>query len=107
MIKPSPLDAPNFITQAKENLGETLCGLMCIPPQSENPAPHFALLNLLAKQNNLQELSMGMSSDYALATTLNATYVRVGSAIFGERESISLASHISQNPPCFCFCKSI
>lgn len=58
---------------------------MCIPPQTENPAPHSALFNQLAKNNNLPELSMGMSSDYALATALNATYVRVGSAIFGER----------------------
>lgn len=90
----SPLDTPNFIKQAKEKLGETLCGLMCIPPQSENPAPHFALLNLLAKQNNLQELSVGMSSDYALATALNATYIRVGSAIFGERNSSHGSAHL-------------
>ncbi len=78
----APLDATAFIAQAKKELGEKLCGLMCIPPQDENPAPHFALLILLAQQNKLQELSMGMSEDYALAAALGATYVRVGSAIF-------------------------
>lgn len=60
-------------------------GLMCIPPVDENPGPHFALLDKLAKQHNLNELSMGMSGDFETAIELGATYVRVGSAIFGER----------------------
>lgn len=83
----SPLDAANFIAQAKKELGQKLCGLMCIPPADENPAPHFALLKLTAKQGGLSELSMGMSGDYALAAALGATYVRVGSAIFGVKKT--------------------
>ena len=61
-------------------------GLMCIPPADEEPAPHFALLRTIAERNGLRGLSMGMSGDYGLAAAMGASYVRVGSAIFGERE---------------------
>lgn len=77
--------AEDFITKAKQALNEKVCGLMCIPPADQNPAPHFGLLKLLAKAHGLPDLSMGMSGDYALAAAMGATYVRVGSAIFGER----------------------
>ena len=77
-----PLEAPAFIQKAKNALGKQLVGLMCIPPVNENPAPHFGLLRLLAKNEHLQQLSMGMSNDYPLAAAMGATYVRVGSAIF-------------------------
>jgi uncharacterized pyridoxal phosphate-containing UPF0001 family protein len=60
-------------------------GLMCIPPAGENPALHFALLQKLARENNLTELSMGMSGDFETAIKFGATHVRVGSAIFGAR----------------------
>lgn len=60
-------------------------GLMCIPPVDEEPSLHFALLAKLAKRNGLEGLSMGMSSDFERAVALGATYVRVGSAIFGDR----------------------
>ena len=59
---------------------------MCIPPLNEEPAMHFALLKKIADRNNLKELSMGMSGDYKEAIKFGATSVRVGSAIFGNRE---------------------
>jgi uncharacterized pyridoxal phosphate-containing UPF0001 family protein len=77
-----PLQAPEFIEKTKAVLGEKLLGLMCIPPVTENPATHFGLLKLLAQQQELKGLSMGMSNDYTLAAAMGATYVRVGSAIF-------------------------
>ncbi len=61
-------------------------GLMCIPPVEEEPALHFALLAKLAERHGLAELSMGMSADFERAVAQGATYVRVGSAIFGERD---------------------
>jgi uncharacterized pyridoxal phosphate-containing UPF0001 family protein len=62
-----------------------MAGLMCIPPQDEAPAPHFALTAMIARRNGLKLLSMGMSADFATAISLGATHVRVGSAIFGGR----------------------
>lgn len=62
-----------------------IAGLMCIPPVDEEPALHFALLTKIAERNGLKELSMGMSDDFETAIAQGATYVRVGSAIFGER----------------------
>jgi uncharacterized pyridoxal phosphate-containing UPF0001 family protein len=59
---------------------------MCIPPIDEAPAPHFALLAKLAGRLELRSLSMGMSSDFETAIAYGATYVRVGSAIFGSRD---------------------
>ena len=61
-------------------------GLMCIPPSGEEPSLHFALLAKLAKQHGFDGLSMGMSGDFERAIAQGATYVRVGSAIFGERD---------------------
>lgn len=61
-------------------------GLMCIPPADEEPSLHFALLAKLAKQHGFDGLSMGMSGDFERAIAQGATYVRVGSAIFGERD---------------------
>ena len=66
--------------------GLTIDGLMCIPPLDEIAAPHFALLAKIARRNGLASLSMGMSADFETAIALGATEVRVGSAIFGERE---------------------
>jgi len=60
-------------------------GLMCLPPADIEPAPFFALLAELAMRNNLTELSMGMSDDFATAIMLGATHVRVGTALFGKR----------------------
>ena len=62
-----------------------IAGLMCIPPANQAPAPHFAWLKRAADQHGLKDLSMGMSGDFEAAAELGATYVRVGSALFGER----------------------
>lgn len=61
-------------------------GLMCIPPANDDAAPHFALLVKLAREQGLENLSMGMSGDCELAVKFGATHVRVGSAIFGARD---------------------
>ena len=66
-------------------LGLEPAGLMCIPPEADNPALHFALLAELARDHGLTGLSMGMSGDFETAVALGATHVRVGSAIFGAR----------------------
>ena len=62
-----------------------VCGLMCIPPSQENPSKHFDLLKNLAIKENLKELCMGMSNDFEMAIRFGATFIRVGSAIFGQR----------------------
>lgn len=62
-----------------------VAGLMCIPPDEEDPAPHFAMLAQMAERNGLTGLSMGMSSDFEVAIAHGATHVRVGSALFGAR----------------------
>ena len=81
-----PLQSDSFIKYCKEDLKLPVVGLMCIPPLSEEPAMHFALLKKIADRNNLNELSMGMSNDFKEAIKFGATSVRVGSAIFGSRE---------------------
>ena len=62
-----------------------LVGLMCIPPISEDPYPHFEALRLLKEKYGLSELSMGMSNDFEKAISAGASFIRVGSAIFGQR----------------------
>lgn len=62
-------------------------GLMCIPPLDEPAGLHFALLKKLADGLGLKDLSMGMSGDFEKAIPLGATYIRVGTAVFGNRES--------------------
>ncbi len=79
-----PADADAFIKECLA-LDLPVKGLMCIPPVSEEPSLHFALLAKIAARNGLSGLSMGMSSDFERAIALGATHVRVGSAIFGER----------------------
>ena len=80
-----PREAGAFIRLCRDELGLPIVGLMCIPPVDEAPGPHFALLEKIARENDVTELSMGMSSDFAQAVPFGATVVRVGSAIFGER----------------------
>jgi PLP dependent protein len=81
-----PGEVDIFVKQCREEYGLKITGLMCIPPLNEEPSLHFALLNKIAARNNLRELSMGMSADYESAVALGATYVRVGTAIFGSRD---------------------
>ena len=80
-----PADADSFIAECRE-LSLPVVGLMCIPPFDEEPSLHFALLAKIAARNGLEELSMGMSGDFESAIAQGATSVRVGSAIFGERD---------------------
>jgi len=80
-----PQDADAFLDKCRAAYGLTISGLMCIPPLDEAPGPHFALTTKIARRNGLKLLSMGMSADFATAIQLGATHVRVGSAIFGER----------------------
>jgi pyridoxal phosphate enzyme (YggS family) len=82
-IAPGQADA--FIAACKKDYGLTISGLMCIPPADEPPAPHFALTAKIAARNGLTQLSMGMSADFVDAIRMGATFVRVGSAIFGGR----------------------
>ena len=67
------------------NLDLDIIGLMCIPPFNENPSKFFSKMDELNQLINLNELSMGMSSDYLEALNYNATYLRIGSNIFGQR----------------------
>ena len=82
----SPSDVDGFVAECR-SLDLPVIGLMCIPPVDEEASLHFALLAKLAKQNDLTQLSMGMSGDFAKAVSFGATHVRVGSAIFGDRIS--------------------
>ena len=61
-------------------------GLMCIPPEGTDPIPHFHDLAQMAAHHGLKSLSMGMSSDFEAAIRAGATHIRVGSAIFGQRQ---------------------
>lgn len=80
-----PQETVAFVARCREIHGLNIVGLMCIPPVDENPGPHFALLRKLAGEAGVSELSMGMSGDFDTAIAFGATYVRVGSAIFGHR----------------------
>ncbi|MBZ9700303.1 MULTISPECIES: YggS family pyridoxal phosphate-dependent enzyme [unclassified Mesorhizobium] len=80
-----PREAVTFVARCRDVHGLAIEGLMCIPPADENPGPHFALLEKLAREAGVAKLSMGMSGDYETAIAFGATSVRVGSAIFGSR----------------------
>ena len=83
----APKDLAGFVTQSRDALKLPVAGLMCIPPVDEEPALHFALLRKLAAENGLEFLSMGMSADFETAIRFGATHVRIGTAIFGERDA--------------------
>jgi PLP dependent protein len=82
-----PRETMAFVAMCRNQLNLNIAGLMCIPPVDEEPAVHFAFLAKLAREAELPdpELSMGMSADFETAVEFGATYVRVGSAIFGSR----------------------
>lgn len=80
-----PQEAAAFVERCRSVHGLSIAGLMCIPPFEDAPAPHFALLRKLAGEAGVAELSMGMSDDFETAIHQGATFVRVGSAIFGAR----------------------
>lgn len=78
-------DADRFITDCKSRFGDNLAGLMCVPPAGQDPKPHFAWLADRAARHGLGIVSMGMSADFETAIACGATWVRVGTAIFGGR----------------------
>ena len=71
--------------QLCRNQNINIDGLMCLPPENEEPDKHFEILQSLANNNHTKNLSMGMSNDYAVAIKYGSTHIRVGSAIFGKR----------------------
>ena len=76
----------NSFCEFCQKLSLNVIGLMCIPPLNSDPIIYFKKMSVLNKQLNLKELSMGMSSDYIDASNHSATYLRIGSAIFGSRD---------------------
>jgi pyridoxal phosphate enzyme (YggS family) len=74
--------AKDFINFCKNDLKLNIIGLMCIPPINLDPHPFFEKMQQFKINNNLNELSMGMSSDYKEALNFGSTYLRIGSAIF-------------------------
>ena len=78
-------EADEFIDYCKNELNLNIIGLMCLPPLESNPDSYFKQLANIAKKKSLNQLSMGMSADYQVAVREGATYVRIGSAIFGKR----------------------
>jgi len=81
----APGEMQSFVALCRDTFGLSIDGLMCIPPFEEEPAMHFALLAKLAEKIGVKELSMGMSGDFVRAIQFGATYVRIGTAIFGAR----------------------
>ena len=74
----------HMVAYCKE-IGLDLIGLMCIPPIDRDLEDYFKEMNILNKSFGFFELSMGMSSDFLLASEHSSTYVRIGSSIFGQR----------------------
>ncbi|MBD1147758.1 YggS family pyridoxal phosphate-dependent enzyme [Pelagibacterales bacterium SAG-MED31] len=74
-----------FVNYCTNDLCLNIVGLMCIPPINEDPKKHFSILVNEAHKYNLNQLSMGMSSDYVEAIKHSATYIRIGTALFGKR----------------------
>jgi len=75
----------NFYRECSFNLGLDIIGLMCLPPKSVTPSKFFLKMKQLSKQLNIADLSMGMSNDFVEAAQHGATYLRIGSKIFGDR----------------------
>ena len=78
----SPSNLNKFINFCRNNTRLNIIGLMCLPPLNENPIIYFDKLKNLAEENQLYELSMGMSSDYIKAIEAGSSFIRVGSKIF-------------------------
>ena len=82
-----PNEADDFIVECCRNFQLPVKGLMCIPPNGQEPSLYFALLRKIARRNGLPRLSMGMSHDFETAIDFGSTEVRIGTAIFGARSS--------------------
>ena len=75
----------NFYRKCVKEFNLNIIGIMCLPPFDEDPTPFFKKMKSLSESLNLKEISMGMSNDYMNALQFKATYIRVGSKIFGNR----------------------
>ena len=80
-----PEDTKDFLFFLKNEMKLSIYGLMCIPPMHDDPIYHFSKLKLLADENKIDELSIGMSNDYEIALKFNPTYIRLGTILFGNR----------------------
>jgi len=80
-----PDEGLDFVNYCINDCGLSVIGLMCIPPQHENPEPFFALLKKMAQKAKIDNLSMGMSNDYKTGILSEATHIRIGTYLFGER----------------------
>ena len=78
-------DLENFYQKCVKDYNLNIIGIMCLPPFDEDPTPFFKKMQNLSESLKLKEISMGMSNDYMDALRFNATYIRVGSKIFGNR----------------------
>ena len=80
-----PEDVKDFLFFLKDEMKLYINGLMCIPPVDEDPSYHFSKLKTLANENNINQLSIGMSNDYEKALQFDPTYIRLGTILFGKR----------------------
>ena len=83
----SPDDAKDFLKYCTKEINLNVIGLMVIPPNDNNPNKYFEKISKLNFNLGLEHLSMGMSSDYEMAVKFNSTFLRIGSAILGERNT--------------------
>ncbi len=81
-----PEDTKDFLFFLKSEMKISICGLMCIPPIDQDPISHFTKLKNLANENNISQLSIGMSDDYEKALQFDPTYIRLGTILFGKRK---------------------
>ena len=78
-------DLKNFYKRCVNEFNLNIIGIMCLPPFDVDPSPFFKKMQSLSESLKLKEISMGMSNDYMDALKFNATYIRIGSKIFGNR----------------------
>ena len=80
-----PEHTKDFLFFLNNEMKLIINGLMCIPPIDEDPTYHFKKLSMLANENEIKELSIGMSNDYRKALQFKPTYIRLGTILFGKR----------------------
>ena len=85
MINSRLIEIDSFYNKCVKDFGLNIIGLMCLPPNNKKTSIYFSNMYELANKLNLKEISMGMSSEYLDAINYKATYLRIGSKIFGER----------------------
>ena len=78
-------DLESFYEKCVKDFDLNIVGIMCLPPQNNDSTDYFLKMKHLAKKINVNELSMGMSNDYLIAAESGATFLRIGSKIFGDR----------------------